>query len=336
MGGNPGRKCGAGGVEMLFGFPITHSRYKQLGRGSFNLDINNISHLGYSYQAKIVPYGEGEVRDVRGVKESVAISGKAEEYLRKCIELCQKEGINIILVNSPMPTTPDEAQKKYNYVQQIADEYGVPFLNGVCFDEEMGLDWTVDSMGSDGHLNYHGATKYTKWLCDYMKSNYNLPDRRGDERFEVWSRESDKLKAVMRRDKIRRIVDFNECLDSIDAEGLYYVISLNGEYAKEDGKLVLETLQNHGIHTGQNGTYVINNGEQLFYSNGESGYKFYKYFDDSVLYVYEKENNHVIMWNGIEFVAVKNGINIFVYDELLDEVVGKIGLNADAGYEMVR
>ena len=77
--------------------------------------------MGYSYQAKIVPYGEGEVRDVRGVKESVAISGKAEEYLRKCIELCQKEGINIILVNSPMPTTPDEAQKKYNYVQQILD-----------------------------------------------------------------------------------------------------------------------------------------------------------------------------------------------------------------------
>ena len=324
-----------GGVELLLGFPITHSRYKQLRSSSFNLEDNYISYLGYSYQPKIVPYEVEEIRDVRGVTEITPITRKAEEYLRKSIELCQEQGVSIILVNAPMPTTPEEAQMKYNYVQQIADEYEIPFLNGVCYDEEMGLDWGMDSMGNDGHLNYKGATKYTKWLCDYLESNYELPDRRDDSRYARWKYESDKFKAVLRRDSFKRMKDIMEFLDNLQSEDLYYVLSLNGKYNTEDGKVVLDALAAHGVDIKKNGTYVMKGKTKLFYLDEEAKHGYWKYFDDSVLYVYGQDSNHVILWNKVDNATVKNGVNIFIYDELLDEVVRKFGYDAEQGYEWV-
>ncbi len=324
-----------GGLNIFWGFPVIHSRYKQLDREDYNLKDNSKFFLGYSYTTRIVPYKTEEISNVSEVTEITPISNKAETYLRKCIELCKRQGIEIILVNAPMPTTSEEAQKKYNYIKQIADEYGVPFLNGVCYDEEMGLDWGMDSMGNDGHLNYKGATKYTKWLCDYLELNYNLPDRRGDGHYARWKHESDKFEAALRRDSFRRMKDITEFLDNLLSEDLYYVLSLNGKYNTEDGKVVLDALAAHGVDIKKNGTYVMKGKTKLFYLDEEAKHGYWKYFDDSVLYVYGQDSNHVILWNKVDNATVKNGVNIFIYDELLDEVVRKFGYDAEQGYEWV-
>lgn len=80
----------------------------------------------------------------------------------------------------------------------------------------------------------------------------------------------------------------------------------------------------------------MNGSEKLFYSDGENGYSYYKYIDDSVLYVYERDNIQVIQWNNKGYHIVENGINIFIYDEALQEIVGKIAYDADHNYELIR
>lgn len=219
-------------AEIYFGFPITHSRYTKLERNDYNLRGNmNTNFLGYAYKSKIVPYEEGTVKDVREVSEIVSIPEKAEKYLRKSIELCLEKDIDIILTNAPWPDITEEKQKQYNYIQIIADEYGIPFLNGCLYNEEIGLDYTVDSMGDGGHLNHSGVTKYTKWLSEYLVNTYNLPDRRGEKQYEAWEHQADKLKAVIRRERLAQAEDIQEILDELYAgESLYYVVSLNGEY----------------------------------------------------------------------------------------------------------
>lgn len=221
-------------------------------------------------------------------------------------------------------------------MQQIANEYSIPFLNGCLYTDEIGLDYTLDSMGDGGHLNYSGATKYTKWLSEFLKVNYSLPDRRGDIRYRLWQNESNKLKAAIRRESLGKITDIKEYLEYIWSNELYFVISLNGDYYKDVEALCLDILSERDINIQKSGTYIINGNEKVFYSNGKNGYKYYKYFDDSVLYVYGDGNNHAIMWNGVLSTVVKNGINIFVYDKVLDEVVGKIGFDADENYKLVR
>lgn len=326
--------------ELFLQFPILHSRYKNLGKNDFNLDCNwNFQFLGYYYteeMEEIVPYEE--VMDVKGIEECEPISKKAEEYLRKCIELCQNRDIEIILTNTPWPCITEKEQKKYNYVQTIADEYGVTFLNGCLFNEEIGMDYTVDSMGDGGHLNHSGVTKYTRWLTERIKEKYDLPDRRTDVRWKEWQRQSDKLKAVMRRNRLAQINEIGEYLSCIEnEENIYYVVSLNGDLHVDDmGECgILDRLKTRGIDTEHAGVYVMNCREPLFISDG-AGYNWWHYFGNSVLNVYERGGSPVICWDRQECGLVSQGINVIVYDELLDEMIGKIGFDAERMYEAVR
>lgn len=324
-------------IELFFQFPIFHSRYGSLSRYDFDLDFNgNVRFLGYRYTDDIVPYDDESVMDVGWVKECEPISPKAEEYLRKSIELCQKNDIGIILTNTPWPDITETEQKKYNYVQTIADEYGVIFLNGCLFNDEIGMDYAVDSMGDGGHLNHAGVTKYTRWLTERIQEMYDLPNRSMDERWAEWQRQSDILKSVMRRNKLTQIDEVEEYLKCIENEpNIYYVVTLNGSL--QDGGMnrsrVLNALENRGIETEQNGVYVMNCQNQLFKANG-TGYNWWHYFGDSVLNIYEREGVPVICWDKWECGLVNKGINVVVYDELLDEVIGRIGFDAEKGYEM--
>lgn len=213
-------------------FPLTHSNYKSLGRENFNLEYNaNENFLGYYYSDVIEPYYPEQITDVRRIKEIDCISKKAEKYLRMCIELCLKENIDIIVANAPWPDITEAAQKKYNRVQEITNEYEVPFLNGCLYTEEIGLDYTKDSMGNEGHLNFTGAEKYTRWLSSFLLKNYTLDDRRGDKRYLVWEQEADKLDAEIRKNELMKTEDIHVILDYLKSgKGLYYAISMNGKF----------------------------------------------------------------------------------------------------------
>ena len=45
------------------------------------------------------------------------------------------------------------------------------------------------------HLNFYGSEIFTDWFSKYMKSEYGLPDRRGDKKYVEWEEEYDRLMA---------------------------------------------------------------------------------------------------------------------------------------------
>ena len=49
-------------------------------------------------------------------------------YLRKMIELCQSRGIEVMLVELPFPAD-EESQRLANGVTDIADAYGIHYIN---------------------------------------------------------------------------------------------------------------------------------------------------------------------------------------------------------------
>ena len=79
-------------------------------------------------------------------------------------------------------------QEKLNTAVQMVTERGYPVLD--CNQKEvtdvMGIDWENDFYNSK-HVNYQGAEKYTGYLTQYIKENYEIPDRRGDEAYSSWS-----------------------------------------------------------------------------------------------------------------------------------------------------
>ena len=101
------------------------------------------------------------------------------EYMEKTIEFCQENNMEVLLLRTPDPTWTVE---KHNVIKQCADKYNVEFLdcNEKSLFGKLQIDWKVDGNDSQ-HLNYHGASKFTKFLGEYLKDNYKLEDYRGKD-----------------------------------------------------------------------------------------------------------------------------------------------------------
>lgn len=172
--------------EVWFNFPLNHDCYSSLERKDYEIEPE-WKYMSYYYSNDVEELEPGSVANVHNVTSVSPITPKAEEYLRRCIELCRQEGIAVVLINAPWPGISEAAQEKYNYVQQIADEYGIDFLNGCLLHQELDMDWSRDNAGNGGHLNYDGSLKWTHYLMNYLEENFELPDHR-NERDPSWER----------------------------------------------------------------------------------------------------------------------------------------------------
>lgn len=172
-------------LSILLRFPYLYNRYDEYA--GFTIDKlygEKDYSFGYAYSDGIQVYND--VVDVSNVNETEQIDPKSEKYLGKIIDFCSRNSIQLVLTNTPWPCITEETQKKFNRIAEIADDKGVPFLDGCKCSSEIGMDYTVDSYGDGGHLNHTGVTKYTKWLVNYLSTNNSLPDRRGEPGYEAY------------------------------------------------------------------------------------------------------------------------------------------------------
>lgn len=324
-------------LDMFFPFFETHNRYNLLSKESFDIENSgNVNFLGYYYEPRIIPYSEECVQDVTAIDDILPISEKTEEYLRKSIELCQKEGIEIILVNAPCPEINEEDQCRYNYVRQISEEYEIPFLNGCILNEEIGMDFSEDSMGDNGHLNYNGSIKWTKYLCDYLTAHYVLDDRRGNVKWKEWERQSDKLASRIFSEMLYDAATVEDVIDYLrKANHIVYSVECIGEYDSAKGCQILKTLQEMGGISEDCTTWIWDESGIIFQSRGEEPYNFYYYINGSVLNVYNVENVRNLTFDRLGYNIVKDGINLLIYDKNLREIVGKIGFDANNNYQII-
>ncbi|MBD5133220.1 MAG: hypothetical protein HDT38_01920 [Clostridiales bacterium] len=114
------------------------------------------------------------------------ISEYAEAYLRKALDYCCSQNVQVLLLNPP--SLEDETdQRKYNAVYAIAEEYGFPYLNLMHHWDDIGFDYTTDFRDT-GHCNRSGAEKVTAYMGKFLKENYELPDRREDSTYAtIWN-----------------------------------------------------------------------------------------------------------------------------------------------------
>ena len=110
--------------------------------------------------------------------ESLKLDPITIYYLNKIDELLKEKGIDYIFVSSPSSVNMD--YPKHNVIQAYADAYGVDFIDFNLMTDEIGLDWSKDTGDSGDHINTYGTDKTTKYLMNYLKENYDLPDHRND------------------------------------------------------------------------------------------------------------------------------------------------------------
>ncbi|MCD7724080.1 MAG: DUF1574 domain-containing protein [Clostridiales bacterium] len=104
--------------------------------------------------------------------DEIFLTEDAEEYLRKIVELCQKENLEITLIVSPIYELQMLSIDTYdNYrekIVEIANEYDINFYDFNLIKEEYLPIEKTEFFRDAGHLNCKGVEMYTNFLCELV------------------------------------------------------------------------------------------------------------------------------------------------------------------------
>lgn len=139
---------------------------------------------GFEIRTGISAY-TGDAVYMKETAEKEEIHRYVKGYLDAIIGLCRENGAEVFFYSAPSPKNYN--YKRHNAIQEFADEKGVPYLDLNLKTEELGIDWSQDTMDEGDHLNLYGAQKVTKYMADILVEQYELTDRRNDEKYQDWN-----------------------------------------------------------------------------------------------------------------------------------------------------
>jgi len=190
--------------KLSYIFPILryHERWKELTGDDFRyfFEPANVGLNGYLMRCETVPAG---VIPRGRVLADYNFADICWEYLDKMRELCQNNGIELILIKSPAiyPHWYDEWELQ---ITDYADTHSLTYYNLLQMDDKTGINLQTDTANAGLHMNVHGAEKLSRWLGAELTANYNLPDYRDNPAVTaVWEKklqDYDDFKAVLLRE----------------------------------------------------------------------------------------------------------------------------------------
>ena len=187
---------------------LYHNRWSKLSFSSFYKlpkDDKNfmkgyvVLHEIYGYEISD-DYMKSDTKDVEPIAKSVL------KNMKNIFNLCKERGVELLFISAPTPAT--WTNEKHNGIQQLADEWGVAYLDMNMPDVEFGFDYSIHIADEGYHCNYEGAKLVTKYVSDYVNAHYSLEDRRVDEKYANWN---------------QQYVDYKECMtkEQADAQATY-------------------------------------------------------------------------------------------------------------------
>lgn len=317
-------------AELLIKWPIVHTRYGELKEEDF--ETQNLPYLGYHAEFNIQPV---EALCTYFGEEVMPIGEQEEIWLRKIMDLAQEEGIELCLFVAPIVSSQED-QMKFNYVNEIAQEYNVPLINMPKMQEELQLNLGVDFINWS-HTNYYGAYKVSHYFGEYLKANYNLEDKRGDERYAIWDEDAAIRNHEYQNELLKQTYDVTQYAELLTNNTDYTVIvATSGDYYSE-GTAMDGALAHLGIDTFYDGggIWIIENGE-ILHSFSSDDFLEYMELGDSDLAVSNELGVSNIIIDKESLVKVENGVNIVIYDNLLGKVADAVGFEAAFQYGAVK
>lgn len=316
-----------------------HTRYKELSREDFLDNQGNPLYYdwkGFGCNMETTPL---ECVDISGVTERTNLFEKTEKYYRATIKLAKENNIPIVTVISPYAGITIEDQQILNSAGDIAEELGVPYLNCNLIANEIGIDYSKDA-ADDGHLNYRGNLKFSKYIGQYLSDNYNLPDHRGDSRYNTWERQARFISQMIYDQELVETIDPNSLCNKIKNEKYWTFISLDGTCNASDPAIggLLSTI---GI-TDEDaaGIWLFDGNNQIWYT-GMGNNDYYRRTQPHDFHLKRSDNgdgtfSNSIIIDNVGYSKVTNGVNIVVYDTMTEKIVDTFGFDADNDYNLVR
>lgn len=173
-------------IGLLWNFSQYHFRWAELTAQDFTPNITK-EKGAESRIAVALPDDTSQVDRSGRLEDNIGI-----EYLRKIIEDCQSQNIEVLLTYLPFPAgSVDWANA--NRVYDIAEEYDINYINFLDMDI---VDFNTDCYDASSHLNPSGARKVTDYLGKYIMEHYKIPDQRGNPDYSDWFEDYENYKKM--------------------------------------------------------------------------------------------------------------------------------------------
>lgn len=319
--------------DIFWKWPIIHTRYAELTKQDFRPDAVSRTYMGYKPEYHVEDIGEIPVYQVT---ESLPI-GSGEEWLRKIIALTRESGVQLLFFHVPYLAN-EQFQKRCQYVREIAEQNGIPFLEMMEMMDELGLDTAVDFMDW-GHTNEYGARKITAYLGRYLVQNYGLEDRRGVGGYGLWDENLNVWRHQAENHDLAQVTDLESYLTSLaNLQNYTAILIAEGEFPEEAADKLQDKLAQTGVgksFLAGESACVVKDGTVL-YEAPKEGCFYYTDMGGSSLLLHANDGKWHIIVDRVEYDRVDYGIAIVLYDNVLGMVVDGVGFPVWGEYPCVR
>lgn len=142
-----------------------------------------MSNKGFDIRDAVKPYN-GSRDYMQSTSEEERIPKINLLFFDRIVQLCREKGIPLILYSGPSPVNYN--MKKHNRLEKLASDYNLQYIDMNMQNEEIGIDWSRDTLDGGDHVNISGAQKTTAYMETILRT-LNLTDYRGDAAYQEWN-----------------------------------------------------------------------------------------------------------------------------------------------------
>lgn len=166
-------------IEYVFPILRYHDRWKQLTKEDFTYfwKKKNVTFNGYYMRVDVLPAENIPPKRALG---DYRFGDNAYAYLDKMVELCEKNGVELVLIKAPSlyPHWYDQWEEQ---IVDYANEHQLKYYNFLNVTEEVGLDFSVDTYDAGLHLNLSGAEKLSRYFGEILTRDCGLTSRKDEQ-----------------------------------------------------------------------------------------------------------------------------------------------------------
>ncbi len=168
--------------SFAIAWPQIHTNYKDVTADHFVYPPDN-GGRGSDWKGYIesTETEQHEKPSLVWAETRVPMQARQRQYLEEMLTIANEAGIPVLVIGIPNPDYAND-HLYYNDLFAVAQEYGAQVIN--YNDPDLRVRLTYSSDFADWqHLNVKGSVKLSRRLGSDLMANYDLPDRRGDERY---------------------------------------------------------------------------------------------------------------------------------------------------------
>lgn len=164
-----------------------------------NIGSKTQNYAGFFVNSKLSVQKAPQTPVVYNPNATAEFDPLAEASLYELIDYIKEKDLNVLFVDTPQFKSEYEMGIA-NRVYEILDENGLEYIQ---FDAGKGDgSFVIDFDNSkdfydEGHVNYRGSLKFTKYFAKYLDEKYDFPDRREDH--EVNQYWDGKYEAILKK-----------------------------------------------------------------------------------------------------------------------------------------